>query len=190
MKRTRLAMTAVLVAAIWAAAPAASQEARFEHVHLTVSDFRGAATWYVTHMGGKPEGTYVSFGDFNIRFHLEKDAEIESSSGSVIDHIAFSFSDLDAKMRDPKCDWFRLAGELDSPDWELLLSKDVNQLTNADLVWSYVLAGFVLEAYPHKAASILAEVGKGRASSDVLREELGMSLVMLAERVPRWAAER
>jgi len=97
---------------------------------------------------------------------------------------------LGAKMRDGKTDWFELAGELKRPDWKLLLAKDVNQLTNAELVWSYVLAGFVLEAFPHKAATILAELGKGRPSSAVLPAELGMSLPMLARRVPRFAEER
>jgi hypothetical protein len=105
-------------------------------------------------------------------------------------NTAVAVRGLDEKMRDPKSDWFKLAAELEPPDWELLLAKDVNQLTNAELVWSYVLAGFVLEAYPHKAGTILAAIGKGRASSEVLPEELGMSLRMLAERVPRWAAER
>jgi predicted enzyme related to lactoylglutathione lyase len=100
MERIPVAMSLALVAALWTAAPAASQEAQFEHVHLTVNDFRGAMTWYATHMGGEPEGTYVSFGDFNVRFHPQRDAEIESSSGSVIDHIAFSFEDLDGKINE------------------------------------------------------------------------------------------
>jgi catechol 2,3-dioxygenase-like lactoylglutathione lyase family enzyme len=117
MERTPIAMSVVLAAAIWAAAPAASQEAQFEHVHLTVSDFRGAATWYVTNMGGKLEGTYVSFGDFNVRFHPEKDTEIMSSAGSVIDHIAFSFADLDAKMRDLAASGVRILEPLhEQPD--------------------------------------------------------------------------
>jgi len=97
---------------------------------------------------------------------------------------------LDAKMRDPKTDWCRLSAEIPAPDWELLLAKDVNQLTNPELVWCYVLAAYVLEAYPHKAARILEDLGKGRASSEVLIEQLGISMPMLAERVPRWAIER
>ncbi len=90
---------ALALAASSGAAPA-SGETQFEHVHVTVSDFRGAMEWYVTHLGGEPKGTYAAFGDFNVRFHLEKDAEIKSSAGSVIDHMAFSFADLEAKIRD------------------------------------------------------------------------------------------
>jgi hypothetical protein len=97
---------------------------------------------------------------------------------------------LDVKMRDKRTDWFKLAGELKPPDWKLLLAKDVNQLSNEELVWSYVLAGFVLEAYSHKAAAILEQLGKGRGSEEVLREKLGLPLELLAERVVRWATER
>jgi catechol 2,3-dioxygenase-like lactoylglutathione lyase family enzyme len=117
MKRTPLAMSVVLVAALCAATPAASQEARFEHVHITVNDFRGAMEWYVNYLGGEPEGTYVSFGDFNVRFHPDREAEIKGSVGSVIDHIAFSFADLDAKMRDLAASGVRILEPLhDQPD--------------------------------------------------------------------------
>jgi hypothetical protein len=97
---------------------------------------------------------------------------------------------LDAKMRDKRTDWFKLAGELKPPDWKLLVAKDVNQLSNQELVWSYVLSGFVLEAYSHKAAPILEQLGKGRGSEEVLREKLGLPLELLGERVVRWAKER
>jgi hypothetical protein len=97
---------------------------------------------------------------------------------------------LDAKMRDKETDWFKLAGELDPPDWKLLLAKDVNQLTNPELVWSYALAGFLLEAYPHKVAPVLEQLGKGRGSEEVLREKLGLPVELLATRVARFAKER
>jgi catechol 2,3-dioxygenase-like lactoylglutathione lyase family enzyme len=54
--------------------------------------------WYVTHLGGESKGSYVAFGDFNVRFHLEKDSEIKGSAGSVIDRIAFSCADPDGKV--------------------------------------------------------------------------------------------
>jgi catechol 2,3-dioxygenase-like lactoylglutathione lyase family enzyme len=100
MVRRQLSVAVVLAIAASSGVVAASPEAQFEHVHVTVSDFRGAMEWYVTRLGGEPKGTYVAFGDFNVRFHPEKDAEIQGSAGSVIDHIAFSVADVEEAMRE------------------------------------------------------------------------------------------
>ena len=97
---------------------------------------------------------------------------------------------IDAKMRKPAANWFKLSADLDAPDWKLLLSKDVNQMDSVDLLWSYLLAAFVLEAYPDKANALLTRIGKGAASADALVAELELPLDDLALRVRRYAKER
>jgi catechol 2,3-dioxygenase-like lactoylglutathione lyase family enzyme len=79
---------------------AGAQEAVFSHVHLTVTDYPTAIEWYTKHMEGEAQRGSVAYGETLVRFHLEKDAEIEGSAGSAIEHIAFSFRDLDAKMKE------------------------------------------------------------------------------------------
>jgi len=97
---------------------------------------------------------------------------------------------IDAKMRKPNANWFKLSADLDAPDWKLLLSKDVNQMNSVDLIWSYLLTAFVLEAYPEKANSLLTRIGKGTASADALAAGLELPLDELGLRVRRYAKER
>ena len=97
---------------------------------------------------------------------------------------------IDAKMRAKNANWFALTADLDAPDWKLLLAKDVNQMDPVDLIWSYVLAAFVLEAYPHKANALLVRIGKSESSADALVAELGIPIDELAIRVQRYAHER
>src|SRR5262245_63696354 len=74
--------------------------APFDHVHLAVSDPAKAAEWYIKYMGGAkgPGANEVTFGSTLLMFQKVDGAG--PSAGSVIDHIGFSFSDLDAKMKE------------------------------------------------------------------------------------------
>ena len=76
------------------------QTAPYDHVHLSVPDPAKAAEWYIKYMGGtKGAGANeVSFGSTLLMFRKADGAA--GSVGSVIDHIGFSFSDLDAKMKE------------------------------------------------------------------------------------------
>lgn len=78
----------------------AQNTAPYDHVHLLVSDPAKAADWYARYMGGTkgPGAGEVSFGSTRLMF-LKADGA-GPSTGSVIDHIGFSFSDLDAKMKE------------------------------------------------------------------------------------------
>jgi len=97
-----MSLAIVLLALVipFAAAGQTPQTAPYDHVHLSVPDPAKAAEWYIKYMGGAkgPGANEVSFGSILLMFRKAEGAA--GSAGSVIDHIGFSFSDLDAKMKE------------------------------------------------------------------------------------------
>ena len=77
--------------------------ASFHHVHLNVTDPAAAAKWYADNMGGqaKKVGFFsaVGFGKTTFIFFQAKPG-FEGSVGSVVDHIGFSYKDIDAKLKE------------------------------------------------------------------------------------------
>jgi catechol 2,3-dioxygenase-like lactoylglutathione lyase family enzyme len=103
----RLAYAIVLAAAIGgfvgtaAAQTPTAKTLPYDHIHLNVPDPAAAAIWYEKNFGGKriteaPER--LMFG--STRFMFLRKADAEPSAGSSIDHVGFSFADLDAKMKE------------------------------------------------------------------------------------------
>jgi catechol 2,3-dioxygenase-like lactoylglutathione lyase family enzyme len=78
----------------------------FDHLHLAVPDIEQAREWYLRHMGGNVGETpeRIAFGEWKgdhplpIQLLFMQSATARPSAGSTIDHIGFSFSDLDAKV--------------------------------------------------------------------------------------------
>ncbi|MGH2400092.1 MAG: VOC family protein, partial [bacterium] len=78
----------------------------FDHLHLAVSDVERARDWYIQHMGGNVGETpeTVSWGKWPVDHPLpvqllfQLSADARPSAGSAIDHIGFSFADLDTKV--------------------------------------------------------------------------------------------
>ena len=73
----------------------------YDHVHLNVPDQAKAVEWYQKYFGGKPtaeNAERLMFGSTRLIFL--KNANAQPSAGSSIDHIGFSFADLDAKMKE------------------------------------------------------------------------------------------
>ena len=89
----------VLALGVWAAAPgSAVAQSDFHHVHLTATDAEEGAQWYITHMECEPvEGSTnrALCGSVYVLF-FEGDP-LGPSGGTGVDHISFSFDDLDAK---------------------------------------------------------------------------------------------
>jgi len=80
---------------------AAAQTFPYDHVHLNVPDPPTAASWYEKYLGGRrtTEGPdRLMFGATRFLFLQKKDAK--PSSGSAVDHVGFSFRDVDAKIRE------------------------------------------------------------------------------------------
>jgi lactoylglutathione lyase len=76
--------------------------ADWHHLHLTAEDSKAGAEWYAKHMEGQYEknGAFdvAAFGKTSILF-FKKGKGFPGSEGSAVDHIGFSFADLDAKMK-------------------------------------------------------------------------------------------
>ena len=88
-------------------------DADYHHVHIRASDTAGAAEWYAKYMGGRAMklGTYdgVAMSSALLLIFPEDQpgvggvpypGELKGSEGSAVDHIGFSFEDLDAKMKE------------------------------------------------------------------------------------------
>jgi len=100
-------LTHVFVAAAVAgilAAPAAAQTPILpvvDHIHLNVPDQAKGVEWYQKHFGGTPmteAPDRLMLGDTRLIFL--KNEKGQPSAGSALDHIGFSFADLDAKMKE------------------------------------------------------------------------------------------
>ena len=73
---------------------------RYDHIHLSAPDTAAAVDWYEKNFGGMrfdEAADRLMFGSTRLIF-LRRD-NAQPSVGSSIDHIAFSFADLDAKMK-------------------------------------------------------------------------------------------
>lgn len=81
-----------------------------------------------------------------------------------------------------------LAGP-NAPDLRLLLGKPVNTMNTEDMLLSYVLAAWLLEARPQAVVPILHAVAKGTRADALVETHLGMDVEGLALRVRRWLEE-
>ena len=80
---------------------AAAQTFPYDHIHVNVPDPAAAANWYEKYFGGRritEAPDRLMFGSTRFLFLRKEDAK--PSSGSAIDHLGFSFADLDAKMKE------------------------------------------------------------------------------------------
>ena len=79
----------------------AAQTFPYDHIHLNVPDPAAAANWYEKYFGGRritEAPNRLMFG--STRFMFLPKANAKPSSGSAIDHVGFSFADVDAKMKE------------------------------------------------------------------------------------------
>ncbi len=87
--------------------PLSVKGAEWHHVHLTTTNGKAAAAWYIKYFGGRlvTEGPYagtfttLDYGNALIRF-FEKEPGFEGSVGGSIDHIGFSVADVEAKVKE------------------------------------------------------------------------------------------
>jgi catechol 2,3-dioxygenase-like lactoylglutathione lyase family enzyme len=76
-----------------------------DHIHLAVPDQAKGVDWYRKHFGGQPmteSPDRLMFGETRVIFQRSESAK--PSTGSVIDHIGFSVTDLDATLKNLQAD--------------------------------------------------------------------------------------
>lgn len=102
MTNSSAALIAVLVLGVpVSTARAQAPTLPYDHIHLNVPDPTAAAAWYEKHFGGAritEAPNRLMFG--STRFMFLRNATAKPSAGSAIDHVGFSFADLDAKMKE------------------------------------------------------------------------------------------
>ena len=106
----------------------------FDSIHLAVSEISSARDWYLTNIGGNVGETAdrIAFGRWtgdhplplSLIFDLSSNAT--PSTGSVIDSIGFSYTDLDAKVKELQASGVKIT----SPptkignDWKRAFAED------------------------------------------------------------------
>src|SRR6202521_407981 len=101
MRRIMLSATFMCLALGSFSGSAMAQTFPYDHIHLNVPDPAAAANWYERYFGGRrlAEGPdRLMFG--SSRFIFIKKADAKPSAGSAVDHVGFSFADLDGEMKE------------------------------------------------------------------------------------------
>ena len=91
-------------------------------------------------------------------------------------------------LRNPQANWLKLARDVlqkQPPNMKFLLGKDVNSLTERDLLVSYALGAYLVEGRKAELPKILARITT-EPSTQVLQEELGLDPDQLAKELRRW----
>ena len=78
--------------------PQAAAAADYHHVHLVAPDAKAAAAWYIEHMGCEDFGREGACAVGSTQFIWFERDSTGASVGSGVNHIGFSFEDLEAKM--------------------------------------------------------------------------------------------
>lgn len=112
------------------------------------------------------------------------------SKGYLVDES----SSLEVKLQASDANWmnlgYRMLREGRAPRLGILLGHDVNAMSPEDLLYSYVLAAYLIEGRTEETPEILRRVGAGEPSATVLEETLDLSLGQLEKRLLRWLSER
>jgi catechol 2,3-dioxygenase-like lactoylglutathione lyase family enzyme len=103
MRHAVIAATATLAmtAGVADRAMAQTDTLMYDHVHMLVPDPPKAAAWYEEHIGGElVDGLQdrLLFGTTRIMFLNSRGNEVPPSAGGVVDHLGFSFTNLEAKL--------------------------------------------------------------------------------------------
>jgi predicted enzyme related to lactoylglutathione lyase len=96
-----LATAAILATAAATARAQAVETMPYDHIHLNVPNPDSAFAWYLKNFGGTVNAeapNRINYGSTRLMFLVS--ATAQPSAGSAIDHIGFSFADLDAKMKE------------------------------------------------------------------------------------------
>jgi hypothetical protein len=101
---------------------------------------------------------------------------------------------LRQKLIDPAANWMdealRLVLEGRAPAMGELVSKGASDLTTEEVLFSYALATYLLEAQAAVVPRMLERIGNGYAKSQAFQEALAMDLGTFQRHFKRWLEER
>jgi hypothetical protein len=101
---------------------------------------------------------------------------------------------LRQKLLEPEANWMdeahRLLLDGRFPALGELVKKPAGGLTTEDVLASYALATYLLEARPDAVGPMLAKLGRGTARLQTLQEALGRDAESFERHLTRWLAER
>ncbi len=107
---------------------------------------------------------------------------------------AQSEQELRDRLMEPTTNWmneaFLILQAPGRPNLKKLLEKGVNELTPEDLLYSYVLAAYLIEAEAPHVPELLRTIGKGKSSVLAIQAELKTQIPELEDRILRWLSER
>src|SRR5438270_599357 len=93
----------VLLVLAMSVSVAQGQTVPYDHVHLAASDAPKAAQWYIKNLGlqpyDRPDRIIWRGPTGNVTFSFLQGTP-KPSNGSVVDHLGFSFADLEPKVKD------------------------------------------------------------------------------------------
>jgi catechol 2,3-dioxygenase-like lactoylglutathione lyase family enzyme len=96
--RLVLAMVVLVTFGVRSSSAQTTETLPYDHMHLAAADPAKAVEWYKAHMGATagdlPDRVMVG----RVIFVWQQRANSPTSEGSVVDHIGFSFPDIDAKI--------------------------------------------------------------------------------------------
>src|SRR3954462_11660090 len=96
MRRTAICVLVFLASLVSAHA----QTPRYDHVHLAAADPAKAVEWYVKNLGARPGDAPDRVLVGRTIFPCLKRDGARTSAGGAVDHIGFSFADLDGKVKE------------------------------------------------------------------------------------------
>jgi catechol 2,3-dioxygenase-like lactoylglutathione lyase family enzyme len=155
MRRLVLTSLASLLMLTWMAGTATAQveTLMYDHVHMAVPDPPKAAAWWQEHIGGEFVDDLkdrLLFGRTRIMF-LRGNEKTQPSAGSAVDHLGFSFPDLDAKLKELEAAGAKIEGPARDVQGLFKLAFAVDPWgTRLELVQDSELLGF----HTHCARSI------------------------------------
>jgi predicted enzyme related to lactoylglutathione lyase len=118
--RISIAAASALLTSLWVAGVSSSartattgqvENLPYDHIHLNVPDPAAAFQWYMKHIGGTVQDeapNRIMYGSTRFMFLQSKDAQ--PSMGGAVDHIGFSFPDLDAKVKELEAAGVKMEG--------------------------------------------------------------------------------
>lgn len=98
--RLVLAMMMLVTFGLRASLAQTTETLPYDHMHLAAPDQAKAVEWYKAHMGATPGDLPDRVMVGKVIFVWLQRANSPTSEGSVVDHIGFSFPDIDAKIKE------------------------------------------------------------------------------------------